>query len=446
MRRPLLIVYAFTITVFIFAFIVFAQFTAIRQRDLLYQEKIQAGKIGLSHFINNAAIPLLENDTLSLNTLLKEVKAIEGAVYAAVVDDKGTVRAHTDIGKIGSSFGQFEKSEKQVMDNDTHMVNYPLPDGTKVLNLSRPVTFMKKNLGTVHVGLSLPFIEGEIKKGMSESIRAVALLGLVLLGVLVCSAFALYIWLKRAIYSQEALSEQRAEHNESYKNYDAAEIPSCGTGEGKEGYSAESCDSSMPEMKRNYVTVLFAGIKGFKDYAEVNDYQKLMTDLDGYLSLATDCIRRYDGSIDKFVGDAVVAVFGNSSHQTDHAERALNAAVALQKALKNSGQNGNPLLLKVGIGISSGVVLSGCVGSPAEKEHTFIGESIKVAYSLNVMAGPGEIVMSRDAYRMIEYRVSVEPLPPREMIQKTQSWENFRLLKIIDLKDSQNFVPDKDSS
>jgi hypothetical protein len=62
------------------------------------------------------------------------------------------------------------------------------------------------------------------------------------------------------------------------------------------------------------------------------------------------------------------------------------------------------------------------------------------------MAGPGEIVMSRDAYRMIEHRVSVDPLHPLEMIQKTQSWENFRLVIIIGLKDGQNFAPDKDLS
>ena len=72
LQGPVLIVYAFTITVFIFAFIVFAQFTAKRQGDLLYQEKIQAGKIGLNHFLNKAAIPLLDDDALSLNALLKE--------------------------------------------------------------------------------------------------------------------------------------------------------------------------------------------------------------------------------------------------------------------------------------------------------------------------------------------------------------------------------------
>jgi len=433
LQRPVLTVYAFTITVFIMALLIFAQFIAKMQGDLIYQEKIQAGKIGLSHFVNNAAIPLLDDDALSLNALLKEANAIDGALYAAVVDDRGTVRAHTDLEKIGTSFVRFEKSDKQVRDNDTIMVTHLLPDGTKVLDLSRPVVFMKKNLGAVHLGLSLPFIDGEVQKGMSGSIRAVILLGLILLGILLCSAIALFSWLQRTTYGPAALLEQRTEREEWYKGGEAVTIPACGTGEGANGYSANPRDS---EMKQNQVTVLYAGIKDFMAYTEINDHQKLMEDLNGYLSLATDYIRKFGGYIDKFVGDAVIAVFGNSPHQADHAERALNAAVAMQKALQNSGQDGNQLLLKVGIGISSGVVLSGCVGSPAEKELTFIGESFKVAYSLNLMAGPGEIVMSRDAYRMIQPHVTVEPLPPREMMQRTNSWESFRLLKIIDSKDN----------
>jgi hypothetical protein len=59
LQRSVLTVYAFTITIFIVVLLIFAQFTAKRQGDLLYQEKIQAGKIGLSYFVNNAAIPLL---------------------------------------------------------------------------------------------------------------------------------------------------------------------------------------------------------------------------------------------------------------------------------------------------------------------------------------------------------------------------------------------------
>ena len=73
----------------------------------------------------------------------------------------------------------------------------------------------------------------------------------------------------------------------------------------------------------------------------------------------------------------------------------------MQGILRKAGGNGNPLLSKVGIGISSGVVLTGHLGSQGRREHKVIGESFKWAYTLNVMAGPGEIVVSRDVYQSI---------------------------------------------
>jgi class 3 adenylate cyclase len=83
----------------------------------------------------------------------------------------------------------------------------------------------------------------------------------------------------------------------------------------------------------------------------------------------------------------------------------------------------------------SGVVLSGHIGPDVKRTLTFIGESFKVAYSLNVMAGTGEIIMSKDVYQSVEQNVSVEPLAPREMAQRTEPWENFRLIKMIEKKD-----------
>jgi adenylate cyclase len=430
LQFPAITLYALTITACIIVLFIFSQFTLKMQSDLLYQEKIQAGKIRLSHFVNNAAMPLLDNDVLSLNVLMKEAKSIDGVLYVAIVDNKGTVKAHTDIGKIGSTFGKFEKSNQPVRDDGTVMVTYQIPDGTRVLDLSRPVNFMKNRLGEVHVGLS--FIDGEVKKEMSGLIRDFVLLGLVLLEILLCSALALLFWLRKVqLYGPTALSDQSTENEQLYSGDEAAAITSCGSFDDTTSYSSAGPHGlSMSEMNQNHVTVLFAGIKGFKAYAEINDHQKLMEDLNDYLSLATVCIKKYGGYIDKFVGASIVAVFGNAAHEANHTERALNAAVAMQKALQDSGKNGNPLLLKVGIGITSGVVLSGCIGLPAQKEHVFIGESIKMAYSLNVMAGPGEIVMSRDAYRMIEHLVTVEPMPPREVMRRTEPWENFRLLKM----------------
>ena len=103
----------------------------------------------------------------------------------------------------------------------------------------------------------------------------------------------------------------------------------------------------------------------------------------------------------------------------------------MQKELQNGNMEQNHLLGKVGIGISSGVVLIGDIGCDPPVECALIGESFKVASSLHVMALPGEIVMSKEVYQSVENLVSVEPLPPREIIDQSQPWEHFRLQGIV---------------
>jgi len=78
------------------------------------------------------------------------------------------------------------------------------------------------------------------------------------------------------------------------------------------------------------------------------------------------------------------------------------------------------------------VVLYGDIGSHAGKKNNYIGESFKVASSLYALAGPGEIVISKDVYKSIENCVVVDPLPPREMTQRTEAWESFRLRNIVE--------------
>jgi class 3 adenylate cyclase len=106
--------------------------------------------------------------------------------------------------------------------------------------------------------------------------------------------------------------------------------------------------------------------------------------------------------------------------------------------LHGEGKHDNQLLRRVGIGISSGVVISGQIGPDLKKAHGAIGESFKAAYSLHLMAHPGGIVISKEVYRGVEHLVSVEPLPPRRKVERFGSWENFRLLDMIGTKGNES--------
>ena len=142
------------------------------------------------------------------------------------------------------------------------------------------------------------------------------------------------------------------------------------------------------------------------------------------------------------IGHAVCIQPGVSSRRGEGLfDSFLDSRVALQAALADQSQNGNDIMSKIAIGISSGVALSGSVEAPPDKVHTYIGESFKTAYSLNVLAGPGEIIMSKDVFQAVEDLVTVEPVPPREMMDKTEAWENFRLKGLLPKEDDETPSP-----
>jgi adenylate cyclase len=106
--------------------------------------------------------------------------------------------------------------------------------------------------------------------------------------------------------------------------------------------------------KRMEVTVVFTDIRGFIAYAEANAPERVVEAINEYFEIVTRHIQMRGGYVDKFIGDAVLGVFGVPLAQPDHALRALRASVAMQRELLAQDPARNPLLAKVGIGINSG--------------------------------------------------------------------------------------------
>ena len=130
------------------------------------------------------------------------------------------------------------------------------------------------------------------------------------------------------------------------------------------------------------------------------------------------------------MGDAVLGIFGVPVYRKDHVERAVRAAIYLQNELKKANINDNKLLASIGIGIDSGVVVSGNIGSQVKMEYTVIGDSVNVASRLNGLAGPGEVIISNTVYEQIKGMIEVEALPLQEIKGKSEPVEIFKVLRI----------------
>jgi signal transduction histidine kinase len=158
-RTPIRVKLSIAITFILCLTILILSFTILaRQKEQLYIQAVEKGKVSLNYFATNANIPLLNDDIVRLNRLIKDAGSVEGVLYTVIVDRKNAIKAHTDPYKIGSRFEEFPFAEEVQTDGNVKYFQYPLPSGNEVLNLSRPITLKSKELGAVHVGLSLDFI------------------------------------------------------------------------------------------------------------------------------------------------------------------------------------------------------------------------------------------------------------------------------------------------
>jgi len=183
-RVPIRVKLSIAITGIVCLTILILSFTILaRQREQLYSQAVEKGKVSLNYFAANANIPLLNDDIVRLNRLIKDAASVQGIVYAAIVDRKNTVKAHSDPYKIGKPLQDFQEMDEVRKDGNIQYFSHSLPSGVQVLNLSRPITFKEKELGAVHVGLSLDFISQLIYR---ESVFIIILsLFIVLLGIAV---------------------------------------------------------------------------------------------------------------------------------------------------------------------------------------------------------------------------------------------------------------------
>jgi adenylate cyclase len=159
------------------------------------------------------------------------------------------------------------------------------------------------------------------------------------------------------------------------------------------------------------VTVLFGDLRGFTPMAERLDAEDVVDILNVYLSHVIDLVFEFRGNLDKFRGDGFMAFFGAPLAHGDDAANAVRCALALQERLKSITFAKFPdLRLLAGIGINSGAVIAGNVGSERRTDYTVIGNEVNLAQRFEAHAGPGQILITSATYERVREFVDVRDL------------------------------------
>lgn len=177
--------------------------------------------------------------------------------------------------------------------------------------------------------------------------------------------------------------------------------------------------------ERRKVTILISDLRGFSAISERLPPEQVVTILNLYLGIMSDTITRYSGTINEFIGDGIFVMFGAPIYREDDSERAVACAIAMQSAMAEVNRQNQQLglpAIEMGIGINTGEVVVGNIGSQRRAKYTVIGNHVNLAARIESYTVGGQILVSEDTYRdageivTIDGQIQVEPKGIKEPI------------------------------
>jgi adenylate cyclase len=148
--------------------------------------------------------------------------------------------------------------------------------------------------------------------------------------------------------------------------------------------------------------------------------------LNSFLTSMTDVVFDNEGTLDKFIGDALLAIFGAPLDQPDHAMKAVTTAIAMRRALSelNERRGGQPLAMRIVINTGNGI--TGDIGSPRRREFTVLGDVVNTAARMeDEIAGPGQIVIAASTYEAVKDKIKARSLGTKLLRGRVTPIETF---------------------
>jgi adenylate cyclase len=387
--------------------------TFTRQNTILRGE-IKNRAATLAHQLANVGKEgLLTKQEMPVVSTISDIQKRDDVVYAMVVDNEGRVFAHSDFSRKGVVLA--DSCGQAAMKADALLFQEMALNNDSVLDAAVPIMLQSKNLkiGVARVGLSRKALNASIREQMITYLWIA--LAFILAGVL--GSFALARVLTKpldtlaegiqvvargdlrklvAVRSEDEIGKVTKVFNQMILSLREKLL--------MEKYLSQSTvlnikeNRDVTQMKlggeRKYVTALFSDARGFTSLAEKMSPEDVVSLMNIYLNLQTTVIHHWGGIVDKFVGDEVMAIFEGKGMEIN----ALRAAVEIQsycKALNEARAASGETQVSIGIGLNSGEVVMGNMGSEDHMDYTVIGDNINIAARLCGVAQPGQVLVSR---------------------------------------------------
>ena len=199
--------------------------------------------------------------------------------------------------------------------------------------------------------------------------------------------------------------------------------------------------------KRSDISIIFSDIRGFTTLSEKLSPEEVVALLNPYLEAMSKVIYKHGGTVDKYEGDAIIAFFGEPVPYKDHAVRALRASLDMRKALVELkdqwAKEGRPSKIEMGIGINSGEVFVGMVGSEQRINYTVIGDNANLASRLQDLTKTYDwpILISESTYQHVKNEFDCEFADAVTVKGKTKAVNVYKVLGFIGAPDSEQIKP-----
>ena len=422
-----------------------------QQQQSLTAEMTKRGLTIAQNFAASAKTPLLTNDELTLEVLVKEAMKDPDVVYTLVSDNDGKILAQSDP---SATEGLIIRPKSLLPLKDALLIQSATVAGRRIIDFAVPLVYSRVPVGALYLGFSQGSIDAALARARNEALYITVLMiaagigGAVGLATLLSRPIFRLVEGTRAIAggnfnvvlpvpSRDEIGMLTESFNQMARSLREKEMI-------KRAFTRYVAREVVEEIlkdperlvltgQRREVTVLFCDVRGFTPLSERLSPEEVVALLNDFYTLMIETIFKHDGTLDKFLGDAVMAVFGAPLSHPDHSVRAVLTALAMQEGIgglnerrARQGKEG----VTIGIGVSAGEAVAGTVGTEDRMEYTVIGDSVNLAARLETNAKPGQILISHRTWEKVHDVVDTRSLGAIKVKGKEEQVEVYEVLGV----------------